>query len=81
MGVEVAAHGILVNVVAAGITDTPFITGAKSELEDWASQHVPARRLAQPSEIASVVAYLAIDAPRYLSCSRVVVDGGGEAMP
>jgi NAD(P)-dependent dehydrogenase (short-subunit alcohol dehydrogenase family) len=63
------------------VTDTPFIAGAKSDLEHWASQRVPARRLAQPREVASVIAYLAMGAPSYLNCSRVVVDGGAEAMP
>ncbi len=69
------------NVVAAGATDTPFISGAKQDLEQWADERVPAGRLARPQEVASVIAYLVMSAPNYLNCSRVVVDGGAEAMP
>ncbi len=81
LGVEIAARGILVNVVAAGVTDTPFISGTKQDLEHWASERVPVGRLALAEEVASVIAYLVTSAPRYLNCSRVVVDGGAESMP
>jgi NAD(P)-dependent dehydrogenase (short-subunit alcohol dehydrogenase family) len=81
VGVEIAARGILVNVVAPGVTDTPFISGSKPDLERWASERVPVGRVALPLEVASVIAYLLISAPDYLNCSRVVVDGGAEAMP
>jgi NAD(P)-dependent dehydrogenase (short-subunit alcohol dehydrogenase family) len=81
LGVEIAARGILVNVVAPGVTDTPFISGSKPDLERWASERVPVGRVALPQEVASVIAYLLISAPSYLNCSRVVVDGGAEAMP
>jgi 3-oxoacyl-[acyl-carrier protein] reductase len=80
LGVEVATRGITVNVVSAGVIDTNFIAQAKEALADWAGARVPTARLGQTAEVASVVAYLAKDAPRYLTCSRVVIDGGSEAL-
>lgn len=81
VGVEVASRGIVVNVVSAGATDTPFIGGARADLERWAAERVPAGRLGGAQEVAAVIAYLLTEAPTYLNCSRVVVDGGAEAMP
>lgn len=81
LGAEVAARGIRVNLVSAGVTDTAFIGTAKPELERWASKRVPVGRIGEPQEVASVVAYLLLQAPGYLTCSRIVVDGGAEAMP
>jgi len=37
---------------------------------------IPAGRYANPREIANVVAYLVLDAPRYLTGSSLLVDGG-----
>lgn len=81
LGVEVAERGIRVNVVCPGVTDTDFIKPSRAQLEEWARQRVPAGRMGEPSEVASVIAYLIMGAPSYLTCSRIVVDGGTEAMP
>jgi NAD(P)-dependent dehydrogenase (short-subunit alcohol dehydrogenase family) len=81
LGTEVAARGIRVNVVSAGVTDTAFIRANKPDLERWALERVPVGRIGGSQEIASVVAYLLVQAPTYLTCSRIVVDGGAEAMP
>jgi 3-oxoacyl-[acyl-carrier protein] reductase len=80
LGAEVASRGIIVNVVSAGVIDTNFIATARDTLVDWAATRVPASRLGATAEVASVMAYLATDAPRYLTCSRVVIDGGSEAL-
>jgi NAD(P)-dependent dehydrogenase (short-subunit alcohol dehydrogenase family) len=34
------------------------------------------RRYATPAEIAALVAYLALDAPPYLTGQTIVIDGG-----
>jgi len=81
LGVEVASQGILVNVVVAGATDTPFISGVKEDLVGWASERVPLGRLGRADEVAAAISFLLVTAPVYLNCTRVVVDGGAEAMP
>ena len=40
---------------------------------------IPARRYAEPHEIANVVAYLAVDAPLYLTGAAIPVDGALQA--
>ena len=37
---------------------------------------IPAGRMAKPREIAEVVAFLADDAPSYMTATTVIVDGG-----
>ena len=59
---EVGGHGIRVNAVAPGVTQT--------------LRSVPAGRIAQPEEIAEVVAWVASDAASYLNGAVVVADGG-----
>jgi NAD(P)-dependent dehydrogenase (short-subunit alcohol dehydrogenase family) len=60
-GAKVAEHGIRVNAVAPGPTDTPLL----SPESPWRAPEylaiLPARRLARPDEVAEVVRYLVGD--------------------
>ncbi|GAB4222245.1 MAG: SDR family oxidoreductase [Acidobacteriota bacterium] len=79
-----AAHGITVNGVCPGYTRTRRLEelGARSpeRLEALAAA-VPARRLAEPREIAAAVAALACDEASYVTGAIVPVDGGLTARP
>lgn len=77
-GVELAAHNILVVGVGPGAVKTPINT---STMEDPAQMKklddaIPLGRMAQPQEIASVVAFLADDGASYIAATTIFVDGG-----
>ncbi len=77
-GVELAPHGILVVGVGPGAIDTPI--NAQTEADPDALRRldaaIPLGRLAQPAEIASVVAFLAGSGATYLTATTIFADGG-----
>ncbi|MDP9225799.1 MAG: SDR family oxidoreductase [Actinomycetota bacterium] len=73
--VELASRRITVNVVSAGIVDTPFLGTEIAPLRAFAETRVPLGRIAQPSEIAHLVTYL-VAAPEYLTGAVIPIDGG-----
>ncbi len=77
-GVELGPHGIQVVGVGPGAVATPINTAtmndpAKMRTLDAA---IPLGRMAQPEEIASLVAFLAGDGATYLTATTVFADGG-----
>ncbi len=58
LAVEVAPHGVRVNGVAPGPTDTPLLAADSPWRATDYLATLPARRLATPHEIAEVVRYL-----------------------
>jgi NAD(P)-dependent dehydrogenase (short-subunit alcohol dehydrogenase family) len=81
LAVDFAADGIAVNAVSPGWVDTPMIAEFVEEAtpEDLGRIN-PLRRLGRPEELAGVVAYLATDAPTFLTGSTLFVDGGQTAI-
>ena len=82
MAIELAEHGVRVNALAPGYTDTPLFRGARAmrgETFDPLLQRVPAGRLAQPAEIADAAVFLASDESRFVTGHSLVVDGGWSA--
>jgi NAD(P)-dependent dehydrogenase (short-subunit alcohol dehydrogenase family) len=75
---ECAPHGIRVNAVLPGLTDTRFasaLTGNEAIRRRILAQ-IPLGRVAQPEEIAPAVLYLASDAAAYVTGACLPVDGG-----
>ncbi|HEX6349450.1 MAG TPA: SDR family oxidoreductase [Candidatus Dormibacteraeota bacterium] len=77
---EMARHGVRVNCVCPGPTETPFLDVFQSEggqkVVEAMTRAVPMRRLAQPDEIAAAVAFLASDDARYITGQALSVSGG-----
>jgi len=76
---EVARHGIRVNVVCPGPTDTPMMEAtreANPRLGDALVRAIPFRRLARPEEIAAAVAFFASDEAAYVTGQTLSVSGG-----
>lgn len=76
LAVELGPAGIRVNAVAPGFVLVPRTEAAKTGEELAAvTQRVPIRRLAEPSDIAQVVTYLASPASGFISGQVITVDG------
>jgi NAD(P)-dependent dehydrogenase (short-subunit alcohol dehydrogenase family) len=77
MALELAPHGIRVNAVAPGLTDTaqPRYGHGEDELQAM-GRAVPLGRMAQPDDIASVAVFLASDDARHVTGQTVHVNGG-----
>ncbi len=78
LAAEWAEYGVRVNAVAPTYIDTPLVhsvAGVEELMKDWL-RDTPMKRLGQPHEIASVVAFLASDAASLMTGSIVLADGG-----
>jgi 3-oxoacyl-[acyl-carrier protein] reductase len=77
LALEVASHGIRVNVVAPGRTATKRVVAGYSP-EEWRSADKlnPLGRAAEPREIADAVVFLASEASAYMTGQTLHVNGG-----
>ncbi len=74
---ELAAVGVRVNAVAPGLVATEMTDNLRDPARHQASlQMQPVSRMGTPEEVASLVTYLALDAPAYLTGEIVRIDGG-----
>jgi 3-oxoacyl-[acyl-carrier protein] reductase len=75
---EVAEHGVTVNAVAPGYTATERLDELFAD--DYARARlvatIPAKRFADPAEVASAVAYLCSVQAGYVTGQTLLVDGG-----
>jgi len=77
-GVELASHGITVVGVAPGAVHTPIdeVTLADPVQRAKLESAIPLGRVAEPREIARMVAFLASDKASYGTATTYIVDGG-----
>ena len=84
---ECTGTGVRVNCVCPGMIDSRMLsailegrnTGNAPVPQQKIVERIPARRLGQASEVASIVAFLASDEASYVSGSAYTVDGGRTA--
>jgi glucose 1-dehydrogenase len=77
-GVELAAHNILVVGVGPGAVATPINLTTMQDPTALAKLNaaIPLGRMAQPEEIASLVAFLAGSGANYVTATTIFADGG-----
>lgn len=75
---ECAPQGIRCNALLPGLTDTKFASALvrNDTIREQALQQIPLHRVAEPSEMAGAVLYLASDASSYTTGVSLNVDGG-----
>jgi NAD(P)-dependent dehydrogenase (short-subunit alcohol dehydrogenase family) len=84
---ECATTNVRVNCVCPGLIDSRMLSaiiqgrnpGNAPTPNDKIVERIPARRLGQASEVASIVAFLASDEASYVSGAAYTVDGGRTA--
>src|SRR5450756_285520 len=85
--VECSTTGVRVNCVCPGLIESRMLSaiiegrnpGHAPVPTERVVERIPARRLGQASEVASIVAFLASDEASYVSGSAYTVDGGRTA--
>jgi NAD(P)-dependent dehydrogenase (short-subunit alcohol dehydrogenase family) len=78
LALELAPHGITVNAIRAGVTDTPAlrkIPGAEHMIEE-ARQRSPYGRLTTPEDVARCMVALAAEGTAWMTGNTIRVDGG-----
>jgi 3-oxoacyl-[acyl-carrier protein] reductase len=77
LSTELAEYNILVNSVAPGFTKTDLTesTNSNEELKSI-NELIPLKRMAEPIEIASLVAFLSSNLNTYITGQNIVIDGG-----
>jgi len=76
---EMARHQVNANRVCPGPTDTALfaaIGGDDPKLREALTRAIPLRRLAQPADLANMVAFFASDEANYITGQTVSVSGG-----
>ncbi|MBI2792228.1 MAG: acetoacetyl-CoA reductase [Gammaproteobacteria bacterium] len=73
---EVASKGVTVNTVSPGYVATDMVKKMSAAVLDKIITQIPAGRLAEPSEIGHVVAFLASEASGYITGANIAINGG-----
>jgi 2-hydroxycyclohexanecarboxyl-CoA dehydrogenase len=79
---ELAAKGVILNVLCPGPTDTPLFDNFKAsspsgaKLADALARAIPLRRLGRPEDYPGIIAFLLSDDAAYMTGQTISVSGG-----
>lgn len=73
---ELAGKGIQVNAVLPGMIRTDMSSRAIKRAGDRLVERIPAGRYGEPSDVASLIVFLASDKADYITGQSILVDGG-----
>jgi 3-oxoacyl-[acyl-carrier protein] reductase len=76
LALELGPHGIRVNVVAPGLTDTDATAHLPAAMKEASARGTPLGRNGQPDDVAGAVLAVAADTGRFLTGVYVPVSGG-----
>ena len=73
---EVAARGVTVNTVSPGYIGTDMVRAVKPEVLEKIVASIPVKRLGEPHEIASIIAWIASDESGFATGADFSLNGG-----
>lgn len=73
---ELASKGVTVNTVSPGYVGTDMVRAIREDVLEKIVSTIPVKRLGEPKEIASMVAWLASDEGGYATGAEFSVNGG-----
>ena len=89
---ELASENILINNVCPGFTKTERVDDlvanqakeldmTKEKIVESIASNIPAKRVGNPEELASLVAFLSSERSSYITGQSIAVDGGVSSLP
>ena len=77
MAVELGAFGINVNSVSPSMVNTPLTESLPNKLKEIIKSQIPLeKRLAEPTDISKVIAFLSSENANYITGENISVSGG-----
>ncbi len=76
LALEVIRKGVTVNSVSPGYVESDMVKSIQKDLLDKLVAGIPIGRMAQPAEIAALVAFLASVEAGYITGSNIAINGG-----
>ena len=73
---EVASRGVTVNTVSPGYIGTDMVRAVRPEVMDQIVGMIPVKRLGEPDEIASIIAWLASEESGFATGADFSLNGG-----
>ena len=73
---ELAGKGVTVNTVSPGYIGTDMVKAIRPDVLEKIVATIPVKRLGQPEEIGSIVAWLASDDAGFTTGANFSVNGG-----
>jgi 3-oxoacyl-[acyl-carrier protein] reductase len=78
LALELGPHGIRVNVVAPGLTNTDATAHQPEEMKKAAAARTPLRRVAEPDDVAGAVLFYCAEWSRFVTRTYLPVCGGSQ---
>jgi acetoacetyl-CoA reductase len=76
LAAEGVRRGITANAILPGMVATEKVLAMPKEVLERIRENLPAGRMAEPSEVAALVSYLASDDAAYVTGQAIGIDGG-----
>ena len=78
MAKEYSQHGVRVNALLPGFTDTKLAAGLKDNpaMDIYMKMNLAIKRIAQPEEMVGAVLFMVSDEASYFTGQKMIVDGG-----